>query len=208
MERPSPWCCVMDDLDLASYKKVQRVTLLAARQELPDRVNLVNSLQQALRIWLITRTDTCIAGYWPIRGEFDPLPALHRWQEAGLATRPEITRKIALPVSDKATTTLKFHAWFPGCPMQHDAFDIPKPLDTEQLQPSLVLVPCVGYGPGGVRLGYGGGFFDRTLAQLEPRPATIGLCFSHAYLPKLVAEAHDIPLDAILTEQGLVWQKS
>ena len=193
--------------DHSTYKKTQRTKLLAERGALPDRVGLVNELQQALRIWLIKRTDAVIAGYWPIRGEFDPLPALHRWQEAGLTQRPELTRKIALPVSDRASMTLTFFAWFPGCPMQNDAFDIPKPLDTEQLMPTLVLVPCVGYAPRGLRLGYGGGFFDRTLAALNPRPTTVGLCFSHGYLPELKAEAHDVPLDAMITDQGVVWTK-
>jgi 5-formyltetrahydrofolate cyclo-ligase len=191
----------------STFKTTQRTILLAERAALPARVALVNELQQALRIWLIKRTDNVIAGYWPIRGEFDPLPALHRWQEAGLTQRPELTRKIAIPVTDRASMTLTFHAWFPGCPMQQDAFDIPKPLDTEQLTPSLVLVPCVGYGPRGLRLGYGGGFFDRTLAALSPRPTTVGLCFSHGYLSALEAEPHDVPLDVIITDQGVVWQK-
>jgi 5-formyltetrahydrofolate cyclo-ligase len=192
--------------DLASYKQIHRPRLLEERLQLPKRVTLVNDLQQVLRVWLVSRRDTVIAGYWPIRGEFDPLPALHRWQEAGLVSKPEVIRKIAVPVIDRETKTLTFHAWFPGCPMQHDAFDIPKPVDTEKLAPSLVLVPCVGYGPKGVRLGYGGGFFDRTLAALKPRPYTVGLAFSHGYLPELAAEAHDVPLDAIITNEGVVWQ--
>jgi len=69
----------------------------------------------------------------------------------------------------------------------------------------LLFVPCVGYGPGGYRLGYGGGFYDRTLAQLTPRPFTVGLGFANAFLPDLEPEPHDIPLDAILNENGVVW---
>ena len=68
---------------------------------------------------------------------------------------------------DKVHKTLTFHAWYPGCPMEEDAFGIPKPKDTELIVPTLLFVPCVGYGPGGYRLGYGGGFYDRTLAALE-----------------------------------------
>jgi 5-formyltetrahydrofolate cyclo-ligase len=73
-------------------------------------------------------------------------------------------------VVNKQHKTLTFHAWYPGCPMEEDAYGIPKPKDTELIVPTLLFVPCVGYGPGGYRLGYGGGFYDRTLATLQPRP--------------------------------------
>ena len=71
-------------------------------------------------------------------------------------------RRIGLPVIDRSTKQLRFHVWYPGCPMEEDAFGIPKPKDTAQFEPALLLVPCVGYGPDGTRLGYGGGFYDRT----------------------------------------------
>jgi 5,10-methenyltetrahydrofolate synthetase len=63
----------------------------------------------------------------------------------------------------------------------------------------------VGYGPGGYRLGYGGGFYDKTLAALSPRPFTVGLGFANAFLPDLAPEPHDLALDAILNENGVVW---
>ncbi len=68
-------------------------------------------------------------------------------------------------------------------------------------------MPCVGFGPGGLRLGYGGGFYDRTLATLEPAPVTVGVGYSHGYIPWLDGEPHDVPLDAVLTEDGVAWQK-
>jgi 5-formyltetrahydrofolate cyclo-ligase len=68
------------------------------------------------------------------------------------------------------------------------------------------LVPCVGYGPKGLRLGYGGGFYDRTLADLTPKPVTVGLAYSHGYLPWLQAESHDMALDTMLTDEGCSWQ--
>ena len=71
--------------------------------------------------------------------------------------------------------------------------------------PTLLFVPCVGYGPGGYRLGYGGGFYDRTLATLQPKPVTVGLGYSHGWLPGLEPEAHDVPLDALLNDEGVVW---
>ena len=67
-------------------------------------------------------------------------------------------------------------------------------------------MPCVGYGPYGVRLGYGGGFMDRTLSLLEPRPATAGLAYAHAFLPLLRASSRDVPLQAIITEEGVMWE--
>ena len=92
--------------------------------------------------------------------------------------------------------------------MEEDAYGIPKPKDTPDFQPQLLLVPCVGFGPRGCRLGYGGGFYDRTLAHLEPRPLTVGVAFAHAHVPWLKPEPHDVPLDVILTEDGVVWQGS
>jgi 5,10-methenyltetrahydrofolate synthetase len=91
--------------------------------------------------------------------------------------------------------------------MEPDAFGIPKPKDTEVFEPRLLLVPCVGFGPGGVRLGYGGGFYDRSLAALQPRPVSVGLSYSNGFVPWLRAEPHDVPLDAILTEDGVAWSR-
>jgi 5,10-methenyltetrahydrofolate synthetase len=89
--------------------------------------------------------------------------------------------------------------------MEEDAYGIPKPKDTEAIVPTLLFVPCVGYGPGGYRLGYGGGFYDRTLATLQPKPVTVGLGYSHGWLPGLEPESHDVPLDALLNDEGVVW---
>ena len=114
-------------------------------------------------------------------------------------------RRIGLPVVDKLHKTLTFHAWYPGCPMEEDAYGIPKPKDTEVIVPTLLFVPCVGYGAGGYRLGYGGGFYDRTLATLQPKPFTVGLGFTQGYLDDFEPEPHDVPLDAILNDNGVVW---
>jgi 5,10-methenyltetrahydrofolate synthetase len=184
-------------------KATVRKQLIERRLAMADREAKAEALQQALRFWLVGRPDTVIAGYWAIKGEFDPLPALYRWQEAESDAGRH--RRICLPVMDKATKTLTFHAWYPGCPMQEDAFGLPKPKDTDKLQPTVILIPCVGYGPSGLRLGYGGGFFDRTLAQLSPKPHTVGVAYSNAFMPLLKAEPHDVPLDTILTEEGQVW---
>jgi 5-formyltetrahydrofolate cyclo-ligase len=192
-------------MDKPEEKRALRQQLIEQRLAMPDRVLRCDLLQRVMRIWLVNRPDTVIGAYWPIKGEFDPLPALHRWKEDGeLLDEPQL-RRIGLPVVDKMHKTLKFHAWYPGCPMEEDAYGIPKPKDTEVIVPTLLFVPCVGYGPGGFRLGYGGGFYDRTLASLQPRPTTIGLGFTPGVLGELEPEPHDIPLDAILNDNGVVW---
>ena len=189
----------------AQEKKALRKALIAERLNMTDRQQRAAVLQDVMRIWLVGRPDTVVGAYWPIKGEFDPLPALHRWKEDGeLIDQPQ-PRRIGLPVVDKVHKTMVFHAWYPGCRMEEDAYGIPKPKDTEVIVPTLLFISCVGYGPGGHRLGYGGGFYDRTLASLEPRPFTVGLGFTHGFLPDLESEPHDIALDAILNENGAVW---
>ncbi len=178
-----------------------RTKLIAARLGLPDRLERAVQLQSVLRVWLAGRREKAIGAYWPIKGEFDPLPALYRWSEAAS------DRRIGLPVVDKATGSLQFHVWYPGCPTELDAFDIPKPKGTEAFQPDMLLLPCVGYGPAGVRLGYGGGFYDRTVQAMQPRPLTVGLCYSNGFLPLLRAEPDDHPLDALITDDGVSWQR-
>lgn len=188
-----------------SDKQALRQHLLAQRLALPNRLAVVEQLQRVMRLWLLRRSDATIGAYWPIKGEFDPLPALHRWKEDGELLDEPQRRRIGLPVVDKVSKTLSFHAWYPGCPMEEDAYGIPKPKDTELIVPTLLFVPCVGYGPGGYRLGYGGGFYDRTLASLQPHPYTVGLSFAQGFVDDWLPEAHDVPLDAILNEHGAVW---
>jgi 5,10-methenyltetrahydrofolate synthetase len=195
----------MDNSEPALEKKALRAALIEQRNNLPDRQLREDLLQRVMRIWLVGRPDIVIGAYWPIKGEFDPLPALHRWKEDGeLLDQPE-PRRIGLPVVNKETHTMTFHAWYPGCPMEEDAYGIPKPKDTEIIVPTLVFAPCVGYGPGGFRLGYGGGFYDRMLASLSPKPFSVGLGFGMGFLPDFEPEAHDMPLDAILNDYGAVW---
>lgn len=178
-----------------------RAKLVAARQALPDRLERAVQLQSVLRVWLVGRREKTIGAYWPIKGEFDPLPALYRWSEA------DDQRRIGLPVVDREAGSLKFHVWYPGCPTELDAYDIPKPKGTEVFEPQMLLLPCVGYGPGGVRLGYGGGFYDRTVAALTPRPTIVGLCYANGFLPMLRAKPGDLQVEAMLTEDGVMWQR-
>ena len=150
----------------------ERADAKAERMNLVDRMQRSEQLQGVLRVWLTQREDVTVGAYWAIKGEFDPLPALHRWTEgAGHGTGDGPPRRISL------------------------------------VMPTLLLVPCVGFGPKGLRLGYGGGFYDRTLAALEPRPFTVGIGYRHGYIDWLEGEPHDIPLDAMLTEDGVAWSR-
>jgi 5-formyltetrahydrofolate cyclo-ligase len=216
-------------------KKVLRARLIEQRLNLRDRLQRVDALMHVMRLWLLGRQDTVIGAYWPIKGEFDPLPALYRWQEDGVLPHalgseandslagekyaqtainsiadefetPSFQRKIGLPVVNKLHKTLTFHAWYPGCPMEEDAYQIPKPKDTEVITPTLLFVPCLGFTEGGYRLGYGGGFYDRTLATLQPKPFTVGLGFANGFSLEFEPEAHDVALDAILTDEGVAWR--
>ncbi len=188
----------------ASELESLRRKLVAARQSLPDRLERSVRLQEILRVWLVGRRERTIGAYWPIKGEFDPLPALYRWTEAS-GDGP--MRRIGLPVADRDSGTLSFRVWYPGCETELDAYDIPKPKGTDEFLPEMLIVPCLGFGPGGVRLGYGGGFFDRTLRSLSPRPVTVGVSYTHGFLPMLRSSPDDLPLDALLTEDGVMWQR-
>jgi 5-formyltetrahydrofolate cyclo-ligase len=192
----------MPPLEPQNDKKALRRQLQAERLNMVDRMQRSMVLQEVLRVWLMERGDQLVGAYWPIKGEFDALPALYRWTEA------KAERRVGLPVIDKDTRQLRFQTWYPGCEMEEDAYGIPKPKGTPVIVPTLLLVPCVGYGPRGVRLGYGGGFYDRTLSTLAPRPFTAGVAYTNGFVPWLVAEPHDVPLDAVLTDEGCAWPPS
>jgi 5-formyltetrahydrofolate cyclo-ligase len=180
-------------------KRALRRRQIALRCGLLDLDARCSQLVDQVAAFLATRRDTVLGAYWPIRGEPDLLPLLGAWLEAAPG------RSVGLPVVDAVTSEMVFHGWHPGVRMEDDAFGIPTPQDTPLLDPTLLLVPCVGFGPGGTRLGYGGGFFDRALAKPGPRPSTAGIAYACSYVPDLLAEAHDIPLDVILTEDGIAW---
>jgi len=189
-----------DKLPISEDRQALRERLIRERLDLPGRLELADIVQSVLRVWLVGRKELRIAAYWPIKGEFDPLPALFRWSEV------DANRRIGLPVVDREEGRLRFHVWYPGCPMEEDATGITKPKDTESFDPQLLLLPCLGYGPGGIRMGYGGGFMLRTIAQIQPRPVVVGVGFSHGFQPTLTAQPSDVRLDAMLTDMGVVWE--
>lgn len=131
--------------------------------------------------------------YWPIRGEPDLRDAYAALSAQGIA--------LALPVTVEKNAPLRFAAWKPGDVTARDAMGIAIPEAAAPfVEPDVLLIPCVGFNSTRVRLGYGGGFYDRTLAKV-PRPRTVGVAYALG-LAQFEAEPHDIALDAILTEAG------
>jgi 5,10-methenyltetrahydrofolate synthetase len=130
--------------------------------------------------------------HWPVRGEPDLRPVY-----AALAARGA---QLALPVIIDRAAPLKFARWAPDAVLVEGAFGVPVPATLAWVQPQVLLIPCLGFSAERFRLGYGGGFYDRTLALL-PRPATIGIAYACA-LVEFEPAPHDIALDCILTEKG------
>ena len=173
-----------------------RARLLAARDALPDRAQRETALANRVGRWLATMPLTRLAFYWPIRGEPDVSTVVSRW----LAADP--SRRAALPVVDGEL--LQFAPWAPGAPMQPGRFGIPVPASAERLSPQLLLVPCVGFDGNRYRLGYGGGFYDRTLAALKVKPVTVGVAFDCGRVASIGPQPHDVRLDLVISETGVL----
>jgi 5,10-methenyltetrahydrofolate synthetase len=151
------------------------------------------ALSARLLDWCAGHPAACFGVYWPIRGEPDLREAY-----AELARRGQ---RLALPVVTARDAPLAFAAWTPGDALEEGAMKVPVPQAPHRLvTPDALLIPCVGFNAARVRLGYGGGFYDRTLAG-TPRPQAIGVAYQFS-LVEFDADAHDIALDAVLTEDN------
>lgn len=137
-----------------------------------------------------------IGFYWPFKGEFDAralvtgLLATEAW-------------RAALPAVAKRNAPLIFRPWTPDCGMESGVLGIPIPKSVDRLVPDTMLAPLVGFDAANYRLGYGGGYFDRTLAALSPRPRVIGVGFELSRLDSVYPQPHDVPMDFIVTEAGV-----
>jgi 5-formyltetrahydrofolate cyclo-ligase len=142
----------------------------------------------------------CIGFYWPVAAEFDARDVVVAW----LASDP--SRGAALPVVVEAHAPMVFHAWSADAPMKAGRYRIPVPRDERVVVPDLLLVPCVGFDDARYRLGYGGGYYDRTLGAWpgEKKPVTVGVAYESGRCGagSIPHEAHDLPLDVIVTEAG------
>ena len=173
-----------------------RSALLAARNALSHEAR--NTASRNIGIHVLTWVQRCdiktLAVYSPIRGEPDLTATWSALAAAGI--------KLALPMVVAADTPLQFVEWTPGQPMMRDAFGVNIPVSPHRLvTPTTILIPCLGFTLERIRLGYGGGFYDRTLAALSSAN-TVGIAFDCGRV-SFDAQAHDIALRAIITESGV-----
>lgn len=180
------------------WRKAERERLIAARFAMPaERRAAFGAAIAAQVLAEIGAADgLVVSSYWPFRGEPDLRPLLQTLAASGGRT--------ALPVVIAKGQPLEFHAWQPGVPLERGVWNIPIPAVRHPVIPDVVIAPVVGYDPACYRLGYGGGFFDRTLAALPRRPRIIGVGYSGARCMTIHPQPHDIAMDMIVTENGVV----
>lgn len=179
--------------DVARWRKAERERLLAARAALSPESRAQQTAAMAADLERLIPGDApqTVSAYWPIRAE----PDLRAW----MRSRSEGGTRIALPVALALGQPLMFREWRPGARLAHGLWRIPYPADGAEVTPTVVLAPVVGFDGLCYRLGYGGGFFDRTLAVLRPRPLVIGVGYGCGAIRTIFPQPHDIPMDWIVT---------
>jgi 5-formyltetrahydrofolate cyclo-ligase len=185
------------DAALTAWRKAERQRLVAARQAMTAQARAAASA--AIDAALIARFPpgslALVAGYWPIRGEYDARDHLRRVIDAGAAA--------ALPVVLGPDRPLEFRPWTPEARMERGAWATMHPADGPAVTPTALLIPLLGFDAAGHRLGFGAGYYDRTLAAMAPRPLAIGVGFEIGRLASIDPQPHDQAMDWIVTEAGL-----
>ena len=182
---------------IATWRKAERSRLLALRSDIEPTQH---------RRWSDAITDSLLRGfpmlasmgvsfYWPFKAEFDPRFTIRTWRMQGA--------RVALPVVLEKKAPLQFRQWWPGVKTSAGVYDLPVPEGTAIVVPDAALVPPIGFDAQACRLGYGGGYFDRTLASLSPQPLKIGVAFELSRMATIRPQPHDIPMDFIVTEAGI-----
>jgi 5-formyltetrahydrofolate cyclo-ligase len=183
--------------EIRRWRRERRDELIGRREALPQRER--QELQARTIDLLETRfpelAGALVGFYWPIRSEIGLHALIRRLLERGAAA--------ALPAVVEQGAPLEFRAWRPGDRLERGFWKIPVPAERRVVQPSVLLVPLVGFDPKGYRLGYGGGYYDRTLAATTPRPRAIGVGYELGRLETIHPQRHDMPMDAIVTEAGV-----
>ncbi len=195
MHQPSP-------PDLSLWRAAMRAELIARRQAMSAEARQAAGLRISLALLrALPQQAGMVVGFcWPHRGEYDPRPVLDGLRAQGLRN--------ALPVIRREAEPMRFLRWEPGVAMEEGPFGIAIPKGTEEVDPDVLLIPLVGFGDGGDRLGYGGGYFDRTLAARTPQPLAIGVGFEFAHMATTFPRNHDIPMDAVITEDAVRWREN
>ncbi len=183
-----------------SKTEIRRV-MRASRSALPPALaaEAAQLAAEAAEDWIIDHNPECVALYCALGGEIDPAPLAERLALEGI--------QLALPAVVAPDRPLAFRAWQPGGPVMTGFAGIPEPMaDAAPMIPDVIVVPLIAFSRDGHRLGSGMGFYDRTLGRLAARNrvATIGLAFALQESDALPVEPHDVPLDAVATENGLI----
>lgn len=179
--------------DVARWRKAERKRLIDLRAATPvgERRRIALEVAAALDRLLEPGAGLVISVYWPIRGELD----LRDWMRAAHAAGA----RIALPVVRERARPLEFRAWTPEGRMARGVWNILEPADGPAVTPDVTIAPLVGVDRHGYRLGYGGGYFDRTLAAAAPRPMAVGVGLPCAEIRSIYPQPHDIPMDVTVT---------
>jgi 5-formyltetrahydrofolate cyclo-ligase len=182
---------------LKRWRQEERDRLIAARLALdPETVELCRrSIDTHLARAFPGLGELTVAFCWPIRNEYDARHLARHLRERGAVT--------ALPVVVRRGAPLIFREWHPGVRLAEGALGIPYPVDSLEVLPDAVLLPMNGWDRRGYRLGYGAGFFDRTLASLARKPETIGVSYELARIDTIHPQSWDVPLDWVVTERGV-----
>jgi 5-formyltetrahydrofolate cyclo-ligase len=187
----------MNPAELKAWRKAERERLIAARLAVAPALR--ESWRQRMDRYLehsFPGLASCrLAFCWPIKGEYDARHIARTLRARGALT--------ALPVVVAPKTPLVFREWHPGVKLAAGPLDIPFPVDSPEIEPQVVLLPMNGWDSMGYRLGYGAGFFDRTLAAARKKPLVIGVTYELARLETIHPQPWDIPLDYVVTERGV-----
>jgi 5-formyltetrahydrofolate cyclo-ligase len=186
----------VEEAEVKAWRRTERERLIALRMALTPAERRASSERIVALIEEVLAQTTGVLGvYWPFRAEFDPRPLVDKLTAA--------SRAVALPVVVDKKGPLEYRAWAPGEKLVAGVWDIPVPEKRELVAPAAVLAPLVGFDRECYRLGYGGGYFDRTLAALSPRPLAIGVGFAAQEIATIHPQPFDIAMDCIVTEIGV-----
>ncbi len=183
--------------NLSAWRRETREALIQKRQAAPlqERLRWTQAILQNLTRLLPNLKADVLGFCWPYKAEVNVVPAVREWVATG--------KTAALPVVVQPRTPMVFRRWHPDVVMTLGVYDIPIPTGTDEVVPEVLLVPLNGIDPAYYRLGYGGGYFDRTVVTLEPRPLMIGVSFELSRLPTIYPQPHDQPMDIVVTESGI-----
>ena len=186
----------MEFAEVKAWRRTERERLIAWRMGVPvgERRAWGERIEAEVKS-LTEQRPGPLGVYWPFRAEFDPRPLVDWAVAAG--------RTVALPVVVDRKGPLEYRAWRPGEALISGVWDIPMPEKREIVIPTTILAPLVGFDAACYRLGYGGGYFDRTLAALSPRPFAIGVGFARQRLETIHPQPFDMAMDVIVTEAGV-----